>query len=241
MSRPTMTSPSFGNVFEDITEVLWAPSKVFERAQYRTYGKYMVVLAVIALVITVIVAKLCGPWLDATMDMQIQLMAAKGTPVPENAVASMRKFGSVGFYFSPIFVVVLAGFIGGLLLMLGGKIVQAPLAYSQGVLIATLAAIPRVLSLLAAGIMAVVSDAEKARSMYDLSLGPAKFLDPTKMSPVLMQLLTGLDLFNLWQLLLFGIGVSVVAKVSRSTGFIAGLVAWVIGTVVPLLPTLLTA
>lgn len=241
MSRPTMTSPSFGNVFEDILEVLWAPSKVFERAQYRTYGKYMVVLILICLVITAIVAKLCGPWLDATMDMQIQLAAAKGTPVPEAAAASMRKFGGIGFYFSPIFIVVLAGFIGGLLLLVGGKIVSAPISYGQAVLVAVLGSVPRVLSLLSAGIMAVLSDAEKARSMFDLTLGPTKFLDPTKVSPVLMQLLAGLDLFNLWQLVIFAVGVSVIAKVSRSTGFIAALVAWVIGTVVPLLPTLLTA
>jgi hypothetical protein len=40
---------------------------------------------------------------------------------------------------------------------------------------------------------------------------------------------------------IFGVGVSVLGRVSRSTGFIAALVAWVLGTALPLLPTLLAS
>lgn len=240
MNRPTMVPPSFGNVFEDILEVLWAPSTVFERSRYRTFGKYMLVLFFVCAVVTVIAAKLTGPWLDATFDLSMQQAAARGQTIPPEAMATARKFGSVGFYFSPLFVVVLGGFVGGLLLLLGSKIAQASVTYGQAVLIAVMGSMPRILGLLASAVMGLVMDGEKARSLFDLSIGPARFVDAAKTSPVLMQLLAGLDLFNLWQLVIFGIGVAVVGRVSRSSGFLAALVAWVIGTALPLLPTLLT-
>ncbi len=239
MNRPTMTSPGFGNVFEDILEVLWAPSKVFERAQYRTYGKYMVVLVVIGSVIAFIAARLTGPWMDAQFDLSMQQAAAKGAAVPAGAMETARKFAGAVVYASPLFLVVLGGFVGGLLLLLGGKVVSAPVSYGQAVLIATLGSVPRILGMLVGGVMGLVSDAEKARSMFDLSVGPTRFLDAAKTSPVLMQFLAGFDLFNLWQLLIFAIGIAVIARVSKSTGFIGALIAWVLGTVIPLIPTLL--
>lgn len=241
MSTATTAPATIGNVFEDSLEVLWAPGTVFERAKSRGFGKYLLVLTLISLVITIIAAKLIGPWIDASFDLQMQLAASRGQAVPENAMAAARKFGSIGFYASPLFIVVLGSFVGGLLLMLAGKIVSAPISYGQGVLVAALGSVPRILSVLVSAIFALVSDAESARSMYDLSVGPARFLDPHKISPVLLQLLGGLDVFNLWQLVIFGVGVSVLGRVSRSTGFIAALVAWVLGTALPLLPTLLAS
>ena len=127
-----------------------------------------------------------------------------------------------------------------MLLLLGSKIAQASVTYGQAVFIAVMGSMPRILGLLASAVMGLVMDGEKARSLFDLSIGPARFVDAAKTSPVLMQLLAGLDLFNLWQLVIFGVGMAVVGRVSRSSGFLAALVAWVIGTALPLLPTLLT-
>jgi hypothetical protein len=240
MNRPTMTPPSFGNVFEDILEVLWAPSTVFERSKYRTFGKYMLVLFFVAAVVTVIAAKLTGPWLDATFDLSMQQAAARGQSIPPEAMASAKKFGSVGFYFTPLILVVFGGFIGGALLLLGSKIASASVTFGQAVLIALLGGMPRILGLLASAVMGLIMDGEKARSLFDLSIGPARFFDATKTSPVLMQLLAGVDLFNIWQLVIYTVGIAVAGRVSRSNGFIAALVAWVIGTAVPLIPALLT-
>jgi hypothetical protein len=230
---------TFGQVFEDIMEVLWAPAAVFGRARGRTFGKYLVVLTLIAIVITAVTAGLIQPWIDASFDLQLQMAAKSGRAMPEEAVASMRKFGAVGYYMAPLFVVVFAAFGGGLLLMLSGKLMQASLRFREGVLIAALAAVPRILSMVASAVVALVQNAESARSMYDLSIGPARFLDPLTISPVLLQLVGGIDFFNLWQLVIFGIGASVIANVARSTGFLVGLLAWILGTAVPLLPTLL--
>jgi hypothetical protein len=138
MSTATTAPATIGNVFEDSLEVLWAPGTVFERAKSRGFGKYLLVLTLISLVITIIAAKLIGPWIDASFDLQMQLAASRGQAVPENAVAAARKFGSIFFYASPLFIVVLGSFVGGLLLMLAGKIVSAPISYGQGVLVAAL-------------------------------------------------------------------------------------------------------
>jgi hypothetical protein len=239
MSNPAEVPTTFGNVFEDVLEVFWSPSAVFDRARNRGFGKYMLVVTLLTAVVVAVVASLLRPWLDATFDLQIQMAAKAGQAMPENAVAAARKFGSVGFYFTPVFLGVLGPLFMGALLLLGGKLVQAPVRYGQAVLIATLATVPRVLSFVVSAIQALVMDAEKARSLYDLTAGPARFLDPGSVSPTLLQLVASLDLFNVWQLVLFGLGVAAMAKVAKSTGFIAGLVAWVLGTALPLLPTLL--
>lgn len=235
-----MTPATFGNVFEDVVEVLWAPSAVFERARHRRYGTYLVVLTLLGFAVTAIVAGLVRPWMEASFDVSMQMAATKGQAIPDGAMASARKVASFGFYLAPLFVVLLGSFGGGLLLLIAGKIVQAPVRYAQAVLIAALASVPRVIGIVASGVEALLLNPESARSAYDLSFGPARWLNPLTSSPVLMQFLNGFDLFNIWQLIIFGLGMAVMARVATSTGFIAGLLAWVLGTALPLLPTLLT-
>lgn len=239
MNRPTMVAPSFGNVFEDILEVLWAPSTVFERSKYRTFGKYMLVLVVVALVITVISTMLTGPWIDGMFDLSMKQAAASGQVVPPERLPMARKVFTGVLYFAPLVVVVVAGFGGGLALLMSSKLVGVGLSYGQAVLIALFASVPRILGQLAVGIQGAVLNGEQARSLYDLSIGPARFQDPAKATPGFMQALAGVDLFNLWQLLILTVGVAVIGRVSKSTGFVAGLVAWAIGTAVNIVPALL--
>lgn len=237
----TATPATFGQVFEDVIEVLYAPSSVFDRARHRGFGKYLLVLTIIGFVAAGAVAGLVRPWMDATFDISMQAAAAKGQPMPENAVAMARQVAGYGFYLTPLFVVTLGALLGGALLLVAGKIVQAPVRYGQAVLIAALASVPRLIGIVVSGVEALLLNADTARSAYDLSFGPARFLDPLTTSPVLMQFLNGFDVFNLWQLVIFGIGMSVIARVAKSTGFIAGLLAWVLGTALPLIPTLLSS
>jgi hypothetical protein len=232
------TTTTFGNAVEDVLEVHWAPSAVFERSRDRGFGKHLLLVVLIALAVVVATKGLIEPWLDGTTDLQLQMMAKEGKAPPAEAANAMRQFGSIGFYATPL-VLTIAAFLSGLLLMLSGKLLQAPLRFGQGVLIATLATMPRLIGFVLSAILALFSDAQNARSLYDLSMGPMRFLDPLTMSPVLVQLLSGIDLFSLWQLVLFGIGVSAMARVTTSTGFIAGLLAWVLGTAIPLVFALL--
>jgi hypothetical protein len=113
--------------------------------------------------------------------------------------------------------------------------------FGQAALIATLASVPRILSFLATAAQGAVFDVASIRSFYDASLGPARFVDPVTTSPAVLGLLANIDVFSIWQVVIFAIGVSVVARVARSTGFVAAVIAWGIGAALTLIPALLTS
>lgn len=235
----TGTNPTFGQVTEDLLETLWAPGAVGARARDRQLGKYLIVLTVITAVCAVATKGLIQPWLDGTFELQMQAAAAKGQPMPEGAADTAATMGGIGYLVSGVLMAPFAALFSGLFLWLAGKIVKAPMRFGQAALVALLGFVPRVLSFLAGGIQGALIDGSQAVSLYDLSLGPARFMDAKTVSPAVMQLVAGLDLFSIWQLVIYAAAVAGVARVTRSTGIVAAVVAWAIGAAVSLVPAVI--
>ncbi len=230
---------SKGSVFEDVLEVLWAPAKVFDRSRAKGVGMYILVLTAITLVIVLATKGLIQPYVDANFDVQMQQMAARGKPMPPEAVAAAQKFAGYGFIATGVLLIPLGAVLTGLLVWIGGKIASAKFSYGQAMLIATLASVPRVLSFIATAVQGALSDPQSIRSFSDAALGAARFVDPVSTSPALMALLANVDVFNIWQLFIIAIGISVVGRVERSAGFVGALVAWGLGVAMSVVPALL--
>ena len=230
---------SKGSVFEDVLEVLWAPAKVFDRSRAKGVGMYILVLTAITLVIVLATKGLIQPYIDANFDLQMQQMAAKGTPMPAEAAAAAQKFAVYGFLATGVLMIPIGAVLTGLLVWIGGKVASAPFTFGQGMLIATLASVPRVLSFIATAVQGAMADPQSIRSFSDAALGASRFVDPVSTSPALMALLANLDVFNIWQLIIIAIGISVVGRVERSAGFVGALVAWGLGVALTVLPALL--
>lgn len=240
MSEATAsTSPTFGQVFEDLLESLWAPGTVGARARNRGIAKYLIILTVICCIVAFATKGLIQPWLDGTFDLSIAQAAAKGKPMPDNAIEAGRKFSGVGYLVSAVFMAPFAALFSGASLWIAGKIVKAPLAFGQAALIALLGFVPRIVSFIVSGVEGALMDSSNAVSLYDLSIGPARFMDAKTVSPAIMALVGGLDLFSIWQLVIYAAAVATVARVQRSTGIVAAVVAWAIGAVLSLLPAVL--
>ena len=77
----SIAAPKQGGLFEDLIEVLYAPSKVFDRARNSPAFKYAIVTAIICLVVAVATKNLLMPWLDAQAELSIKMAAAKGKPL----------------------------------------------------------------------------------------------------------------------------------------------------------------
>ena len=238
MNQVTAES-SKGSVFEDVLEVLWAPGAVFDRSRAKGVGMYILVLAAVTLVIVLATKGLIQPYIDANFEVQMQQMAARGTPMPSEAVAAAQKFAGYGFIATGVLMIPIGAVITGLLVWIGGKVASAPFAFGQGVLIATLASVPRVLSFIATAVQGAMADPQSIRSFSDAALGAARFVDPVSTSPALMALLANLDVFNIWQLVIIAVGISVVGRVERSAGFVGALVAWGLGVALTVVPALL--
>jgi hypothetical protein len=230
---------SKGSVFEDVLEVLWAPAKVFDRSRANGVGMYILVLTAITLVIVLATKGLIQPYIDANFDVQMQQMAARGKPMPAEALAAAQKFAVYGFIATGVLMIPIGAVITGLLIFVGGKVVSARSTFGQAMLIATLASVPRVLSFIATAVQGALADPQSIRSFSDASLGAARFVDPVATSPALMAILANLDIFNVWQFVIMAVGISVVGRVERSAAVIGALVAWGLGVALTVVPALL--
>jgi hypothetical protein len=226
-----------GGKVEDILEILWAPGRVFDRVREQKVGGYLLILALVTLALVIPTRGLVQPYLDANIDLQLQLQAARGRPVTPEAVAAARRIGGIGYLVSSTLMVPVGAVIGGVLLLIGAKLGGARLRYGQAMLIAALALVPRVLGTLVVAIEAALRDAPTGETLFALAIGPARFVDPATMSPAILGILATLDVFSVWQVVLYVIGVQQVARVDRTSGIVAAVVAWGLGTMASLLPT----
>jgi hypothetical protein len=80
-------------------------------------------------------------------------------------------------------------------------------------------------------------DPASLNGQYRVSLSAARFLDPDVASPVLVGLLSRIDLFTIWVTVLIAIGLAVTGKISRAKAAIAAAVIWLLGA----LPAFATA
>ncbi len=238
MNQATAES-SKSSVFEDVLEVLWAPAKVFDRSMTKGVGMYILVLTAVTLVIVLATKGLIQPYIDANFDVQMQQMAARGTPMPPEAAAAAQKFAGYGFIATGVLMIPIGAVLTGVLVWIGGKVASAPFTFGQGMLIATLASVPRVLSFIATAVQGAMADPQSIRSFSDAALGAARFVDPVSTSPALMALLANVDAFNIWQLVIMAVGISVVGRVERSAGFVGAIVAWGLGVALTVVPALL--
>lgn len=229
-----------GGVWEDILEVLWAPATVFERSRSRGAGMYMLVLTGIIVVLLVATRSLLQPYVDANFDLQVIKMAEQGQKMPAEAIESGRTIGGYVLFFTWALTAVFSGVLGGVVTWLGAKVVGAPLPFGRGVFIATLASVPRVVSILATAVQGAVLDTTNVSSLFAASVGPARFVDPLSTNAAVMALLASIDLFTLWNVLITAVGVSVVARVSRGSGWGASLVGLGITLLFTLVPAALS-
>jgi len=220
------TQKQSGGLMEDLINIFVNPSSVFEHQRDKSFVMPALVQSALMLVLVVAMGNLLSPFFDAENARAMAAAAAKGQAMPPEAAATAEKFSR---YISFGVLVLLPWFtaiLGGLLGWVGAKIVGAKLGYGQVAMIASWAGFPAVVSTLVMGVMGVLSDTASIRGIADGQLGLARFLDPATASPAMLGLLQSLDIFSIWTILLFGIGVSVVGRVSRGTGMIASLIKW---------------
>jgi len=215
-----------GGLFEDIIDVFINPSAVFERNKNTGFARPALIQSVIFLVLVIALKNLVSPYFDAEFERSMATAAAKGQEIPEAAMATSRKFagyiGMIGPLFAPWFVAL----IGGLFTMIGARIVGAKLSFGQSATIASWSYFPAIIGYLAIAVQGALVDSQSIRGVSDSQFGPARFVDPSTISPSLLGFLQSVDLFSIWTLVLTAIGVAIVAGVARGTGAIAALVRW---------------
>lgn len=235
----TAATPASGGLMDDLMEIFTAPSKVFERRRDSGYGKQLLVLVVLAVIIGLATMGLTEVFWDAQFQLTMQQAAEKGQPMPAEAVnvgRTMLKWGGAlgSALMLPIFV-----WIGALFVMLGAKVAGASVSYKQGALIVTLASFPRLLAPIIMAVLGLVMDPQSIRGVSDGVLGASRFFDPMTTSPMVLGVLASVELTSLWSVALMAIGISVVGRVSRSSGWVGAAVVFACSLALTIIPAAL--
>ena len=235
MSEPTTTvdAPSKAGLWEDFIDIFHQPSQVFERRRDGQFGMALVAFWVISVILFFALRNGLAPIFDAEIAKATAAQAASHPELTSDQLAQgqqmMEKFGTIAFVvFLPIMI-----FISGVMLWIASKVVGAGVAFASAMVIVVYAQFPRIVETLLNAVQGLVLQPESITSRYSVQIGPARFMDPHA-NPFLLAVLGGLDLFTIWVVVLMAIGISVIAKVSRSTGAIAAILVWFV-TLIPAL------
>jgi len=213
------------SLWEDFIDIFTSPSTVFRRREHSGFGLQLLVLTVIFAILVLGTKSLLLPAIDA--DIARQLHAH-----PEMTAEQVEKGRAMGEFFGPIAIIVLlplTAVLIGLALWMVGKIFESSQTASQGMMVATYAFFPKLLSPIASAIIAFLSNPDRLNGMSRVTVGLGAFLDPDKTSPVLMALLVRVDVFTLWETVLLAIGLQITGKVSKSDSYLAAAIVWCIG------------
>ncbi len=227
-SASTPAEPE-ASLWEDFIDIFTAPSQVFARRQNSGFGMPLLVLAVLFAALVFGTKGLVQPVLDADIARQ---GAAALRAHPEITAEQLQKQRDIGEKIGPIFFIIfipISAMLTGLVLWLVGKIFDSKQTASQGMMVGTYSFFPKILSFVAAALIALLSNADRLNGMSRLTVGLGSFLDPDKASPLLLALLTRVDVFTLWETALLAIGLHVTGKVAKSNAYLAAAIVWVIG------------
>lgn len=221
-----MHDSSFGR----LAGVLVAPGKTFRSiAERPTWAVALVVLLAITLVSVVVMMQK----VDFAEAMREQ-MAQRGQEMPADGSETMERF-MVGCSIGGILIVSLLIYFGmplllwGLLTLLGGTI-----NYKTSLAVALHAMMPFAV----AGLLTIpVVMARAEVSMEEMQSGSVlssnlAALAPEDASPVVMALLSSVDVFSIWVVVLLVLGYHVAAKVSIGKSATAVLVLWIVGVAI---------
>ncbi|HXT47159.1 MAG TPA: YIP1 family protein, partial [Gemmatimonadaceae bacterium] len=126
----------------------------------------------------------------------------------------------------------------GLVTWLVGKLFDSVQSLRASMMVSTYAMFIKLPGLVAAALIAYFSDPSRLNGPARITLGLGALLDPDKTSPLLIALLTRVDVFTIWQTVLLAIGLQVTGKVTRSQSYLAAVIIWLIGVLPTVLPAL---
>lgn len=234
MSEATVVdagTPARAALWEDFVDVFTGPSAVFARRRDGQYGTGVALYATIASLAFVASRPFWQPYFDRQFELQMAAQRASGKLTPEQLEqgrAMAERVGGIGIWVAglvgPAVIVLLLGAV----VLLVGRAFKARLTYGQALVVATLAYVPRVLATLAGAGVLAVQDASTF-GVGVLPTSPAVLLGPTP-NGIAAALLGRFDPFVLWSTVLIGIGVAVIARVSRRTGYTVAGAVWALAT-----------
>jgi len=228
-------APAKVSVWEDFIDIFTSPSEVFSR---RANGQVWVALVVIVVLVATFVFATTGlfaPMREAEFNRMVPEVLKKYPQLTMDQLQQRQATGEKIGWIIVAIMVPITMLVMGLLTWIVGKFFSAKTTFADAMTITTYAWIPRLVGLIASGIMAALMDASSMTSRFSASLSVARFLNPDTTAHTLFMLAGRVDVFIAWQTVLYAIGLSSLGKIPRSQAYLAAAILFVLGSLLSLL------
>ncbi len=228
-AAPTI-APKPTSFWEDLIDIFYAPRDVYRRRAVASPWPPFLFVVIALAVITMATYPAISPAFDGDSARAMTKLMATNKQMTQEMADKAHDYQAIGIrYFSGVFGAAAILFVGFFTWILG-LLYGAKLKFSAAMLITSYAYLPRVLGAVILGLQGLLMDPTKLTSMSQLSLSPARFLDPETTSPILMAVMSRLDITTLWETALLAIGVAVIGKLSRGRAFAFALTILIVGS-----------
>lgn len=215
------------SLWEDFLDIYYAPRQVYARRREGRWGVVLLVLTALMALLFFASQGVLAPAMEAEFARAMRDNPGLSPEQMAHAREMAGIFGTLGFVVSfPIGVMLL-----GVVVWAVAKLFDSAATLAAALLIATYSQFPRLLQQVASLLQGFVMDEDSLRSLYSVSLSPARFLDPDATSELVMALAGRLDLFALWSTLLLAIGLQVLGRLPRGQSYLAAGLVWLLGAV----------
>jgi hypothetical protein len=224
----TSPPPEKASLFEDYIDILHAPATVFGRRMNAGFGVHLLIVSVL----TAALLFASRSVMTQIMEAQIAKATAEAMRNNPNLTPEMMEQGrgiqmTIGNIFTylgtPIYLLIFT-----VVTWVLARIVGAKIAFRQAGFITMLSYVPRLIGLLAVTAQVALMDTSNVTNMGQVSISPARFMDFNTADKMTYGAAAGLDVFNIWSLIIMAIGIAVMGKVPRARGYIAAAVMLVV-------------
>ena len=206
---------------ERVVDTFVAPSKTFsDIRRSASWWVPWILLAIVSLAMVTVVDKKLG--MEKVAENSIQLSpkrAAKLDQLPPDQRASQMELAAkmtrIFAYGSPVLTIIIVVVIAAVLVGTFKLALGAEVKFKHGLAISMYAFLPGIIKALLVIVTIMIGGGESFTFEHQLASNLGPLFDPS--SPFLYSIASSLDLFNIWTLILTGIGYSCVSKVKRGT------------------------
>jgi hypothetical protein len=232
-SATTTIPATSASRWEDLVDIFYAPSAVYERRRDGRWGLPLLVYTLLSALVLFASRPMMQPMLERQAAQQMEKLREQGMSGEQLEMAAKMSRSMMDSPLTLIPMVAgipIAVFVSALALWAASRLFGGTQSLGQSMTIATFANVPRLLvSIVALGLL-YATGSEGMSSPYAAGLSPAALL-PDDTSGIVLALLSRLELGVLWATVLLGVGVHVIGRVSKqSAATIAGLV-WLLATI----------
>jgi hypothetical protein len=212
--------------WEDYVDIYLSPAEVFRRRANDAAGPPLATLLVLSTVLYLVL-----------IPANRAIIAASAQADP-NTAAFMEDWGTilqiVGVVAVPITMIVMVAF-AAMLLWLAARLFGVPLEPGRAFLISVFAGFVLLVGQVAAAGLVMLHPGGAIDISRDLSLGALRFYPAGEVPAATVAILRRIDVFAVWQAVLWGVGVRIVAGTTAGRAALIAFAAWLLLAVPSLL------